>query len=304
MLISIDNIPSHNIDKNKWDECVSKSAHGLIYATAPYLDAMCDNWNGIVVNDYEAVMPLPWRKKLAVRYTYHVPFIQQLGWIGKIDSKLVKEFVKLLFSFCKYGEYAFNYSNNILPHTPNSELRNNFIIDLNHEYKFIKSNYKADLNYNLKKADKENLQYKSGSIDEAILLFQSLYGKKLPNIRKADFKNFKKFCASPDANYSVIVRSVSDANEHLLAIALLLKDNKRLYNVMNSTTNEGRKTEANHFLFDCILQEFAEHKLILDLEGSDVPGIQIFYQKFGAVNQPYYKLHFNNLPLPWRLLKR
>jgi hypothetical protein len=65
---------------------------------------------------------------------------------------------------------------------------------------------------------------------------------------------------------------------------------------MNCTTLEGRKTEANHFLFDSILKEFAGSSLLFDFEGSDISGVKNFYEKFGTTNQPYCKLHFNNLP--------
>jgi hypothetical protein len=73
---------------------------------------------------------------------------------------------------------------------------------------------------------------------------------------------------------------------------------------MNSTTEAGRKMEANHFLLNSILQQFAGSNLIFDFEGSDIPGVKIFYEKFGAVNQRYYKMHFNQFPFPLNLLKR
>jgi len=73
---------------------------------------------------------------------------------------------------------------------------------------------------------------------------------------------------------------------------------------MNSTTAAGRKTEANHFLFDNIFKEFAGSQLIFDFEGSDIAGVKSFYEKFGVINQLYYKLHFNHLPFPLNKLKR
>ncbi|MEI9956106.1 MAG: hypothetical protein WDM90_07350 [Ferruginibacter sp.] len=36
----------------------------LIYAQSFYLDAMAANWDAIVFNDYEAVMPLTWKKEM------------------------------------------------------------------------------------------------------------------------------------------------------------------------------------------------------------------------------------------------
>src|SRR4051812_38518885 len=106
-------IPSFNIDRVKWDRCLNESNNGLIYAASAWLNELADHWSGIVLNDYEMVMPVPWRKKFGVRYNYDVPFIQQLGiFCGKKnpDEKLFK---KALFSLCRYGEYPFNFSNSI-----------------------------------------------------------------------------------------------------------------------------------------------------------------------------------------------
>ena len=72
----------------------------------------------------------------------------------------------------------------------------------------------------------------------------------------------------------------------------------------SSTADAGRKTGANHLLFDNIIREYSGKNLILDFEGSDIGGIKSFYKKFGAVNQPYFTWHFNKLPWPLRLFKQ
>ncbi len=116
--------------------------------------------------------------------------------------------------------------------------------------------------------------------------------------------NFQVLCKQLSEEHMVLVRSVSDKNDELLSIALFLKHNNRLYNLMNSTTGNGRKMESNTFLFDSLIQEFSGTDLILDFEGSDIPGVKSFYEKFGAINQPYTRINFNTLPLPLRLFKR
>ena len=73
------------MDIAKWDACVCNSNNGLIYATSVYLNFMSDDWNGIVVNNYDCVMPIPWRKKFGIRYCYDVPFVQQLGWFSQYE---------------------------------------------------------------------------------------------------------------------------------------------------------------------------------------------------------------------------
>ncbi len=304
MLISVENIPAHKINREKWDACVDAAPNGLIYSRSVYLDAMCDNWNGIVLNDYETVMALPWRKKYGIKYIYDVPFIQQLGWIGEVDEKLAKPFVKALLNFCRYGTYAFNFLNNITENTSRGKQSNNYVLPLTQQYEQLQSNYKTDLNNNLKKANKFQLQYNSDKADTAIQVYKELYKHKLSNAGALDFMNFQMLCKQLSNEHMILVRSVRDKNDEVLSIALFLKHKKHLYNIMNSTTVEGRKTEANAFLFDSLIHEFAGRDLILNFEGSDIPGVKGFYEKFGTINQPYTRIKFNNLPLPVRLFKR
>ena len=56
------------IDKKKWDECIDRADNGLIYPYSFYLDALSKNWDALVLNDYEAIMPLTWNKKYSVQW--------------------------------------------------------------------------------------------------------------------------------------------------------------------------------------------------------------------------------------------
>ena len=67
------------INKSKWDDCINKSINKLIYAESFYLDTITENWDAIVLNDYEAVMPLIWKKKFGIKYLYQPAFLQQAG---------------------------------------------------------------------------------------------------------------------------------------------------------------------------------------------------------------------------------
>jgi hypothetical protein len=85
---------------------------------------------------------------------------------------------------------------------------------------------------------------------------------------------------------------------------VFLKDDKRIYLIANAVSAEGRKNKANHVLLDAVIRENAESGLLLDFEGSDIPGVKEFYYAFAAIPQPYYYWHFNRLPWPLRLWKR
>ncbi|MDE3144726.1 MAG: hypothetical protein KGL19_11265, partial [Bacteroidota bacterium] len=96
---------------------------------------------------------------------------------------------------------------------------------------------------------------------------------------------------------------VKNKSGEILSAAILFSDNRRICNIINATTDEGKKMNANHFLIDNIIQEFAGKNLLFDFEGSNIAGVQNFYEMFGSLNQPYFHWHYNNLPWPLRLFK-
>ena len=101
-----------NIDKQKWDNCIEHSPNGLIYAYSYYLDAMAKNWDALVLNDYETVMPLTWNKKYGIQYLYQPFFCASLGIFGNnITVDTVNEFLKNIPSKFLYWDIYLNAGN-------------------------------------------------------------------------------------------------------------------------------------------------------------------------------------------------
>ena len=158
---------------------------------------------------------------------------------------------------------------------------------------------------NLKAAKKNNpLLSTDFSLETAIELFQANYESRMPHVSKAAYKNFTLLCNELHKRQMLFTRTAINNKKEILSIALLLKDNKRIYNLMNTTTMDGRNLKANHFLIDEIIREFSGTNLLFDFEGSDLPGVKEFYQNFGPINQPYFHYHFNSLPFPLNLFKK
>lgn len=297
-------LPSRDIRYQQWDQCIRDQANGLIYATTTYLDAICTQWYGIVVNDYEAVMPLPVRKKWGVRYAYTPAFIQQLGLVGDNRSVSVETILSLVRSTVSYADIHFNFLNRDLLGTVPVMARTNLVIPLERPTEEIRNHYRSDLKENIRKAEKLSLVYGHGSVQEAVTHYREQYGSRMQQVQPADYQRFQLLAESLQQKEQCLVRSVRNQEGGLLAIALLLKDNRRIYNLMNTTLPGGRNKEANHWLIDRIIQEFSGQPLLLDMEGSELPGVKNFYESFGAVAQPYFHYHDNRLPWPLRLLKR
>ncbi len=291
------------IDKKKWDDCIANAANSLIYAYSFYLDAMAKNWDAMVLNDYEAVMPLTWNKKYGIRYLYQPPFTQQLGIFSKepIAGKTEQAFLEIIKTRFQFAEIFINIKN-IYPKVKSIA---NFMLALNVPYQNIYSGYKNDLVKNIKHAEKFSLAYTtSENYIEAIDIYIREYALRTPHVKESDYKAFKKLCGILLEKNRLLVRKVVSEKKELLAIAIFLNDERRLYNILSTVLPAGRTTEANHFLFDELIKEFTGKIELLDFEGSDIEGIAAFYKKFGAINHPYYFLRYNNLPWPFKYLKQ
>ncbi|MDP3354122.1 MAG: hypothetical protein Q8S44_10335, partial [Flavobacteriaceae bacterium] len=63
-------VKRQNLDIEKYDTCIDRALNSRIYAYSWYLDIVADHWDALILNDYEAVMPLPWRSKYFIKYIY------------------------------------------------------------------------------------------------------------------------------------------------------------------------------------------------------------------------------------------
>ncbi|MBS1747474.1 MAG: hypothetical protein JST21_15005 [Bacteroidetes bacterium] len=293
-------LASHKIDEQKWDQCLKSGTNGLIYSTTDFLCTLCDNWDAIVVGDYDYIMPVPWRKKYGIKYCYHVPFLQQAGVFGKnVSEKIVAGCFDLLRKKFLYGDYAFNYKNIV----GTGKICNNFTLSLASNYNSTSFFYSDKLKADLNKAQCHSFDFVQAGADEAINLYHQLYAPRFPHIGKDVFKKLFDFCLIKEKQNNLIVRKIK-CDGSTLAINLLLKDQSRLYNIISCTTAEGRNQHAGHALHDSIIKEFSQTGWLLDFEGSDIPGVAHFYKSFGAMNQPYTRVHFNALPKILQLFKR
>lgn len=289
-------LASTEVDVNKWNALVKKY-QAPIYAQYNYIHTLCKKWKVLVVNDYELILPIPYKTKLAIPYAYSVPFIQQLGFIG--DIRLINDFAaitKAVKKCVKLGEIYANHLNRfLLKQEINVTEKLNLILPLDKSYNALQANFSKDALRNIAKANKQNFYY-SEEVDIAtcLRLYQENYGSKLEDISGKDYQNFEKLCLHLSKTNHCFCRAVY-IEEEIVACAIILKDENKLYNIANTTTAKGKKLSANYFLFSNLLHEFALTNLILDFEGSSIAGIRKFYESFGGIPEPYFMWQLNFL---------
>jgi hypothetical protein len=294
-------IPQKQINKAKWDQCIHASPNGLIYAESMYLDNLCADWFGIVKDDYEAVMPLCWREKFGIRYLFQPAFCQQGGIFSrKNDIQVIEpEFFSEVKNFSRFAEINLNYAHGAGSAFPVVRTLNNFLRDLSFK------TYNTYIDQRLKRLQKFSLHIQNTDDVRGIVRdYQQLYGSRFPSVSENDYENFIQLALMLKEHGRVIMKEVRNEAHDLLASCLLLKDNRRIYNLISNLFPTGRTKLANYFLYDQVFTEYAGRGLLFDFEGSDLEGVKYFYEKFSTANQPFPTVKINDLPGPLKWLKK
>lgn len=306
--MAITYIANKDIDITKWDTCLSRSFNKVIYAQRFYLDQMASNWDALVLNDYEAIMPLPWRKKWGFRYLYQPAFTQQGGVFSMcpLGVQTLSEFMTEARAKFKFAEFTGN-SGVLFPPSDNYTLvsRLNLTLKLSDSHPEHILRYDSITKKNLKRASNTDLKYlPSADYIGIIEFYRQQYETRLPDFDAGDYKKFEKICDKLFSEKNLICRTVVQQSGNVVAGVVLLKDHHRLYNLISAVNAEGRKTQANYLLYDKMIEEFCGQSLILDFEGSDIPGIAEFYKRFNPEAESYQFVRFNNLPGPLKFFKK
>lgn len=287
------------IDKEKWNACIAASLNGLIYAYAWYLDAMAGDWDALVLNDYECVMPLPYRRKFGLYYLYHPFLMAQLGLFGThFSNNLLENFLHSIPKKFRYWDFPLNYQNVFLKTSYPVYVRNNFVLNLNLPYDEIYTNYRENIRRNIKKSVQYGPEIKKNISIHEITALAKLQS---PDIAKEDFTRFETlFAQQPDA----VCYGIYSTQGQLLASAAFLFSHKRAYYILVGNHPNGRTLGASHALINAFIKDHAGRELLLDFEGSDIRNLAFFYSSFGAREEPYAAIRLNRLPWWMRWLKK
>ncbi len=286
------------LNRDKWNDCISQANNSMVYAYSWYLDNVCENWDALVEDDYSAVMPLPYRKKAVFLYIFPPSLIQQLGVFSpsEVTEEKLADFIKAIPKKFRYTEINLNYSNPAQKVFKYKELHVNLELYLNRPYQEIKSSYSENLRRNLKKIP-ENLLSIRYTDDIMLLtdLFKSNQAKKIGHLPKDYYQVLNKIFKAGTARALCKLYTVY-LGDQLCAGALFFICGGRAIFLFSATNDKAKEVNAMHFLIDSFIKEHAQSHLILDFEGSDNESLARFYRSFGAAEKNYYKIFDSIFP--------
>lgn len=293
---------NQEIDKLKWDACISNANNSFIYGYSWYLDIVAPGWNALVLNDYDAVMPLPTAKKIFT-VAYQPFFAQQLGIFHQktLDVFHISDFIDKIPAEYKYINICLN-ENNGSGHPAASE-KNNYILYLHQSYEDTFKTFSDHCKRNIKRSGKEQLTLLSCEPSEVVDFYIRHKAMNTEDIKPAHYEVLRNVLEETKRRNMLRCCKVINAQGDMLACAAFYIQPNRIIYQIGTASAEGRESRALYFLFSEIIKEYCGNDLMLDFEGSQIQGIARFFAGFGSLCMPYYRLVINRLPWPFNWLK-
>lgn len=279
------------LEEKKYNICIENSLQSRIYAYSWYLDIVTDNWDVLVLNDYEAVMPLPWKKKYGLSYVTQPFFCQQLGvfsledlsneTINRFIESIPRKFVKVVLQL---------NSDNIISHSKITK-RNNYVLPLQNSFDNLFKNFYKGRKNALKKSKRNLLYVDKVDFNSLLKIAKKEYNHLIYSDN--DYNKLNLLAVTLKKNKKGILLGVYDKNNSLLGGVLFLKDNFRITYLFSVMNKKGKNLNAATFLISSVLKEYSEQKYLFDFEGSINVNIAGFFRSFGATSEIYNRLKVN-----------
>ncbi len=292
------------IDSEKWDRCIGNAPNSRVYANTWHLDRTAEIWDALIWGDYECVMPLPYRKKFGIKYLYQPLYSQQLGIFPDPTPEISRAFYEFIVANFRYSDVQTNAENSAIKEIAAIRYvpRNNYLLSLAAEYSSISSSFSKNTKRNITKANKNKLSLAEGIRLEEYLKFKS--ENLMADIGTKELAQLKSLISYGQYKGFGQIYGVYDNDNQLCAAVYFCRWKDRIIYFNAASSAKGKELGAMYFLVNRFIESNAGKLLVLDFEGSMIPGVARFYEGFGAQAEIYFQLKFNRLPLPFRWFKR
>ncbi len=296
--MSVNYVSHKDIDQNRWDMAISKSANPKIYAESWYLNITTNRqWDALISDDYTAVMPLPFNKKIfGIPQVYRPLFSQQLGVFHQTRQINVDEFVNCIPSKFKRLHYAFNNNNTVI----GGEWKTNLILPLSATFDTIMSNFSSSLRKRLKRSSGLQLT-ETSNVEDIISLYKDQLESKV-KLGDAGYAVATKLFAEAAQRNNADLYHLTDGDD-IVAAGVFLKKYNRIINVFATSINTKKHPNAMSVLLAKIMDKHSESDYVFDFEGSDLPGVKKYFASFGSIEENYPVLQYNKLPYLLKLIR-
>jgi len=296
------------INPEKWNQTVRNSLFSTIFAEYEMLDLLTgsDIWDALVQDDYEAVMPLPYRKKGVLKYVYTPFFIPQMGIFSEqeLSPAEVEGFLSEVSNHFVLADIILNEKLDVdkrdmtfVSHSMSLQL----------PYNELYGRYSQNTKRNIKTAEKAEcmITRQQESVSDIIQLFvRNKGGQSEVHFTDRDYQRLLQISNYLNERDLLEIYGVRTADNQLAAGALFVKDGKRRWFWFSGRENQLSHCMPMFNLLNEYIRDHAETDLMLDFNGSTNENVARLYHSFGGERYeiPFVRCYKNPF---WRFaLKR
>ncbi len=295
-------LKNSDIDRIKWNRCVAGAKNASFYALAEVLDITSPDWDALVYLDYQAVFPLPWRKKVGIKYVYPPFFSTQLGLYS--DQSLdVSLFLNAIPKDFLYQEIKSNTCFSTPDNFSVAKRNRTYYLDLSPSYGELFQSFSKNHKQNIRKANQSGLTLvKSGDINAIINLFKVSKGE-ISSFSSADYQTLHQLVSYFLSIGKADVWSVYDEKNTLCAGGFFITEFGKTVFMFSGNNHIAKKNRAMFFLFDQYLKENASSDNVLDFGGSNDDNLARFYAGFGSTDFYYDTIVVDNMGIVGKVIR-
>lgn len=287
------------IDFEKYNACIENSVQKKFYAERIFLDISTDkNWELLIYNDYEAVMPIPFVKKIGIKLVINPKLCQQLGIFSPIDKLEVNDlFYNYLIKNYNVWYYAFNDVNHF---SKSLKQRQNFLI-FPDQYELVRQKYSPKRKRKLR-LDQEVLENSEVVKNPDIEIIKRFIRSTGLGADRKDLEEFIDLLFKFFKNHKLDFYGFF-YHQKLINLIAIYNDKYSLALLGTYNEREYVKLSGSSYLIDKVISENIETK-IFDFEGSEIPAVEEFFRGFRPELKHYTCIQNSKKELLTNIIKK
>lgn len=276
------------IDPSKWNAAVERDPGRFPYGFVWWLDIVTNKkWNALVLDDYRAVLPLPYRHSIGPFLTIHRPaFTQQGGpwgdWHSEDIGPLLQHIPKGAISVALPLRHETDMEQVPEQYTVNQ--RTNLEVDLDRDWTEIQGGFSKTLRKSLRKFSGGTLC--ESTAETVIEVYRESVGEKA-GLNQGHYRMITHLVAAAKQGGCGQTWQFVDEKGILLAAGFFPEYRGRMINLFCGSTEAGYRDKGMSRILAALMELHHGPGRLFDFEGSDLPGVAEYFKKFGPERRPY-----------------
>ena len=280
-----------------WDRTVLTAASPTVLATFDLLNILTGDaqWDALIEDDYQAVLPLPHRSKAGISYIYTPFFLPRMGIFATqpVDAKKTLEFFNAIPDKYQQVDLLLNPGNDdSLLDVEKVELVSH-VTYLNRPYDEMEKGFSTNTRRNIKDARKHFLTIEKNEkfLEPIISLFKNNRGKSnAVHYKNQDYQHLTDAADKLIKENRLDVLGVFNPEQRLIAGALMVRDVDRIWFWFSGRDEEMAETKPMFFLINEYLKNISDSGTLFDFNGSTNENVARMYKGFGGLPYPIIML--------------